>query len=323
LTRAGGDSAVVRTAVLALGGNALSRSDEPATVTNQFRHARESVAPIVELARQGWRIVIVHGNGPQVGDELVRNEAARKVVEPLPLGVLVAETAGWIGYMLQQSLQNALMAAGVQREVITVITQTLVDRYDPALNQPTKPIGHAVTRQEAARIGEAGRAVGKDGAGHWRRMATSPMPLAVVEFPVIQRLLESGALVIAAGGGGPPVYQDPLLGLEGLDAVVDKDRVSAILASQLGAEVLMILTNVDAVFEGWGTDRARAIRRMTVEEAERMIVSGSLDAGGMKPKIEAAAGFVRRGGNRAIIARLSEGPAALRGETGTTITRVP
>jgi len=239
------------------------------------------------------------------------------------LGVLVAETAGWIGYMLQQSLQNALMAAGVQREVITVITQTLVDRYDPALNQPTKPIGHAVTRQEAARIGEAGRAVGKDGAGHWRRMATSPLPLAVVEFPVIQRLLESGALVVAAGGGGPPVYQDPLLGLEGLDAVVDKDRVSAILASQLGAEVLMILTNVDAVFEGWGTDRARPIRRMTVEEAERMIVSGSLDAGGMKPKIEAAAGFVRRGGNRAIIARLSEGPAALRGETGTTITRAP
>jgi carbamate kinase len=314
---------VSRTAVLALGGNALARAGEPATITNQFRHARESVAPIVQLAREGWRIAIVHGNGPQVGDELARNELARREVEPLPLGVLVAATAGWIGYMLQQSLQNALMAAGVQREVITVITQTLVDRYDPALNQPTKPIGHAVTRQEAARIGEAGRAVGKDGAGHWRRMATSPMPLAVVEFPVIQRLLESGALVIAAGGGGPPVYQDPLLGLEGLDAVVDKDRVSAILASQLGAEVLMILTNVDAVFEGWGTDRARAIRRMTVEEAERMIVSGSLDAGGMRPKIEAAAGFVRRGGNRAIIARLSEGPAALRGETGTTITRAP
>jgi carbamate kinase len=251
----------------------------------------------------------------------VRNESARKVVEPLPLGVLVAETAGWIGYMLQQSLQNALASARVQRDVATVITQTLVDRYDPALSQPTKPIGHSLSAQEAARIRDAGRAVGKDGAGAWRRMATSPHPLGVVEFPVIKRLLEQGTVVIAAGGGGPPVYQDPLLGLEGLDAVVDKDRVSAILATQLDAEVLMILTNVDAVFEGWGTPQAKPIRRMTVEQAEQMIAAGSLDAGGMKPKIEAAAGFVRRGGARSIIARLSEGPAALRGETGTTIAR--
>jgi carbamate kinase len=311
------------TAVLALGGNALARSGEPATVTNQFRHARESVAPIVELAKQGWRIVIVHGNGPQVGDELVRNEAARKVAEPLPLGVLVAETAGWIGYMLQQSLQNALAAAQVQRDVVTVISQTLVDRYDPALNVPTKPIGHALSANEAARLREAGRAVGKDGAGEWRRMATSPVPLGVVEFPVIQRLLDHGMLVIAAGGGGPPVYQDPILGLEGLDAVVDKDRVSAILASQLGAEVLMILTNVDAVFEGWGTPKARPIRRMTVAQAESMLAGSSLDAGGMKPKVEAATAFVRRGGGRSIIARLSDGPAALRGETGTTISGAP
>ena len=312
----------MRTAVLALGGNALARADEPATVTNQFRRARESVAPIVELARQGWRIVIVHGNGPQVGDELVRNEAARKVAEPLPLGVLVAETAGWIGYMLQQSLQNALGAAGVEREVVTLITQTLVDRYDPALNQPTKPIGHPLTAHQAARIREAGRAVGKDGAGAWRRMATSPLPLGVVEFPVIKRLLDSGVVVVAAGGGGPPVYRDPLLGLEGLDAVVDKDRVSAILASQLQAEVLMILTNVDAVFEGWGTSDARPIRRMSVEQADAMLTSGSLDAGGMKPKVEAASIFVREGGDRAVIARLSQGPAALRGEAGTTISRV-
>jgi carbamate kinase len=309
------------TALLALGGNALARSGERATVANQFVHARESVAPIVELARQGWRIVIVHGNGPQVGDELVRNEAARKVVEPLPLGVLVAETAGWIGYMLQQSLQNALAAARVRRDVVTVITQTLVDRYDPALNQPTKPIGHAISPAEAARLRDAGRAVGKDGAGDWRRMAASPMPLGIVEFPVIRRLLEHDTLVIAAGGGGPPVYQDPILGLEGLDAVVDKDRVSAILGAQLGAEVLMFMTNVEAVFAGWGTPEAKPIRHLSVAQAEEMIAAGSLDAGGMKPKMQAAASFVRGGGKRAIIARLSEGPAALRGETGTTITR--
>ena len=311
----------MKTAVLALGGNALARPGEPPTVTNQFRRARESMAPIVELARNGWEIVLVHGNGPQVGDELLRNEAARRLVEPLPLGVLVAETAGWIGYMLQQSLQNALAAARVRREVATVITQTLVDRFDPALSRPTKPVGHALSDVEAKRLREVGRAVGRDGAGSWRRMATSPVPLGVVEFPVVRRLLEQGTIVIAAGGGGPPVYDDPLLGLEGLDAVVDKDRVSAILAAQLEAEVLMILTNVDAVFAEWGTPSARPIRRMSLAEADALVAGDALDAGGMRPKVEAAAAFVRSGGKRSIIARLSEGPAALWGETGTTITR--
>ena len=151
-------------------------------------------------------------------------------------------------------------------------------------------------------------------------MATSPIPLGIVELPVIERLLAQDTLVIAAGGGGPPVYQDPILGLEGLDAVVDKDRVSSILAGQLGAEVLMFLTNVDAVFERWGTPHARPIRAMSLAQADAMLDGGTLDAGGMKPKLEAAADFVRRGGARAIIARLSEGPAALRGETGTTIS---
>jgi carbamate kinase len=248
---------------------------------------------------------------------------ARRLIEPLPLGVLVAETAGWIGYMLQQSLQNALAAAGVPRDVVTVVTQTLVDRYDPALGRPTKPIGHALTEAEVERLREAGRAVGQDGAGDWRRMATSPVPLGVVELPVVQRLLEHGTIVIAAGGGGAPVYQDPLLGLEGVDAVVDKDRVSAILAAQLEAEVLMILTNVDAVIEGWGTPAARPLRRMSVAQAEALMAGGGLDEGGMRPKVEAAAGFARDTGGRAIIARLGDGPAALRGETGTTITREP
>jgi carbamate kinase len=307
--------------VVAFGGNALSRADEPATVANQFRRARESMASVVLLASEGWRIVIVHGNGPQVGDSLVRNEVARRVVEPLPLGVLVAETAGWIGYMLQQSLQNALAAAQVRRDVVTVVTQTLVDRFDPALGTPTKPIGQPLTDDEAARLRESGRALARDGAGAWRRMTTSPLPLAVVEFPVVRRLLEQHTIVIAAGGGGPPVYDDPILGLEGLDAVVDKDRVSAVLARQLEADVLMILTNVDAVYEGWGTASASPIRRMTVARAEAMIAEGAFDAGGMRPKVEAAAGFARSGDGRAIIAHLASGPAALRGENGTTIVR--
>jgi carbamate kinase len=307
--------------VVAFGGNALSRADEPATVANQFRRARESMASVVLLASEGWRIVIVHGNGPQVGDSLVRNEVARRVVEPLPLGVLVAETAGWIGYMLQQSLQNALAAAQVRRDVVTVVTQTLVDRFDPALGTPTKPIGQPLTDDEAARLRESGRALARDGAGAWRRMTTSPLPLAVVELPVVRRLLEQGTIVIAGGGGGPPVYDDPLLGLEGVDAVVDKDRVSAVLARQLEADVLMILTNVEAVYEGWGTPSARPIRRMTVTRADAMIAEGAFDAGGMRPKVEAAAGFARSGSGRAIIAHLASGPAALLGETGTTIVR--
>ena len=309
--------------MLALGGNALARADEPPTIANQFRHARESMAMVVELARAGWRIVLVHGNGPQVGDELRRNEAAHRLVEPLPLGVLVAETAGWIGYMLQQSLQNALAAARVPRDVVTLVTQTLVDRYDPALGRPTKPIGHPLNEGEVARLREAGRAVGRDGVGEWRRMATSPLPLGIVELPVLRRLVEQGTIVIAAGGGGPPVYHDPILGYEGVDAVVDKDRVSAILAQQLEAEVLMILTNVDAVFDGWGTPAARPIRRMTVADADALVARGGLDEGGMKPKVEAAASFARATGGRAIIARLRDGPAALRGATGTTITREP
>jgi carbamate kinase len=311
----------VSTAVLALGGNALARADEPATIANQFRHARESMAAVVPLAREGWRIVIVHGNGPQVGDSLVRNEVARRVVEPLPLGVLVAETAGWIGYMLQQSLQNALAASRVGRPVVTLVTQTLVDRFDPALGAPTKPIGQPLTDEEAARLREAGRAIGRDGAGAWRRMTTSPRPLGVVELPVIRALLDQGVIVIAAGGGGPPVYDDPILGLEGVDAVVDKDRVSAVLARQLEAEVLLILTNVEAVYEGWGTTAARPIRRMSVARAESLIASGAFDAGGMRPKVEAAAGFAGDAGGRAIIAHLGSGAAALRGETGTTIVR--
>lgn len=311
----------MRTAVLALGGNALARSGERATITNQFRHARESVAPIVQLAKDGWGIAIVHGNGPQVGDELVRNEVARKLVEPLPLGVLVANTAGWIGYMLQQSLLNGLRQAQVHRDVITLITQTLVDPHDPALNRPTKPIGQALSEELARELRETGTAIGRDGAGQWRRLAASPTPTGIVELDLIRRLLEGGVIVVAAGGGGPPVYDHPLLGYEGVEAVVDKDRVAAILARQLDAAVLMILTDVDAVYADWGTPAARPLRRLELDEVDRLIASGGVNEGGMKPKVQAAAEFVRTGGSRAIIARLNDGPAALRGEAGTTIVR--
>jgi carbamate kinase len=307
------------TMVVALGGNALAPAGERGTIASQFRHTRESLAPIVDLARAGWRIAIVHGNGPQVGDSLARNELAASEVEPLPLGVLVAETAGWIGYMIQQSLQNALERAHVDRAVVTLITQTLVAQDDPRLAQPVKPIGHELTAERRAALERRGEPVGKDKAGRWRRLTASPAPIDVVEAPMVRRLVEAGTIVVAAGGGGPPVYRDPVLRLEGVDAVVDKDRTAAILARELDAELLLILTDVEAVERDYGTDRAAAIRRMTTAEAEILLREGQFADGSMRPKVEAAISFVRGGGARAVITALGSGLAAIRGETGTTI----
>ncbi|MGE0353577.1 MAG: carbamate kinase [Gemmatimonadales bacterium] len=308
-----------KTAVVALGGNALARAGEPATIANQFRHTRDSLAPIVELARDGWSIALVHGNGPQVGDELVRNELTQDVVEPLPLGVLVAATAGWIGYMIQQSLQNALDRAGVGRDVVTLITQTLVDPGDPGLKTPSKPIGHTLTPERLQRLQDAEVPVSRDAKGNWRRLAASPLPRGMVEAALVRRLVEAGVIVVAGGGGGPPVYPDSILGLEGVDAVVDKDRLAAVLARDVGADVLLILTDVDAVYRGFGTPAAEPIRRMSLREAETFLQDAALGRGSMAPKVEAAAAFVRSGGERAVIAHLEDGLKALRGETGTTI----
>lgn len=308
------------TIVVALGGNAVAPPGERPTIANQFRQTRASLAPIVELARVGWHLAVVHGNGPQVGDELARNEIASEEVEPLPLGVLVAGTAGWMGYMIQQSLGNALAGAGVSRPVVTVITQTLCDADDPALRRPTKPIGHALTDVRLGRLRTAGEAVAEERPGRWRRMAPSPQPRAIVEEDVVRELVHAGVVVVACGGGGPPVYRDPQLGHEGIDAVVDKDRTAAILAHGIGADTLLILTAVDAVYTGYGTPQAQAIRRLSVADAITLLKSGELGGGSMRPKVEAAVAFVREGGQRAIIAELSQGLEALRGETGTTIT---
>jgi len=308
------------TIVVALGGNAVAPPEERPTIANQFRHTRASLAPIVELARDGWGIALVHGNGPQVGDELARNEISADQVEPLPLGVLVAATAGWMGYMIQQSLQNALARARVERQVVTLITQTLCDANDPNLRQPTKPIGHALDPVRVGRLQARGVPVREERPGRWRRLAPSPKPTAVVERDMIRHLVSAGHIVVACGGGGPPVYDDPELRLEGIDAVVDKDRVAAILGREIGADVLLILTNVDAVYHGYGTKHQRAIRRLDLASADHLLAGTELGTGSMRPKVEAAADFVRSGGERAVIAELSQGLPALRGEAGTTIT---
>ena len=308
-----------RTAIVAIGGNALAPQGEPSTIYDQFRHTRESLAPIVDLVLAGWTVCVVHGNGPQVGDELVRNELARRDASPLPLGVLVAETAGWIGYMIQQSLDNALRRAGHPREVVTVITQVHVDANDPALTRPTKFIGHALTPERARQVEAEGYVVRADGHGRLRRVVGSPRPLAVHEAATVRRLLDAGTIVIACGGGGAPIYDDRSLGWEGVDAVVDKDLAAAVLARDLGAELLLILTDVDAVYADWGTPRERALRTLTVEEAARMDGAGAFGEGSMAPKVRAAVDFVRRTGGRAIITALDRGRDAVRGDAGTTI----
>lgn len=305
--------------MVAIGGNALSPSGESASVTNQFRHTRESLVSIVNLARAGWNIAIVHGNGPQVGDELLRNGVARNEVEQLPLGVLVAATAGWIGYMIQQSLQNALVGTGSDRRVVTLITQSRVDPDDPAMSKPTKFIGRGLSESDAAELRRDGVLIAEDPRGNLRRLVPSPVPVEIVESDVVRELVLRGDIVIAAGGGGIPVYRDPVLGLEGVDAVVDKDRAAAILGREIGASILLILTDVDGVYEDWGTDRARRIPELSIAQAESLVSGESLGAGSMRPKLEAALDFLASGGEMAIIAALEDGPAALAGKAGTTI----
>lgn len=309
-----------RSVVVAIGGNALSPSGETASVANQFRHTRESLKPIVDMALAGWRIAIVHGNGPQVGDELQRNEVARLKVEQMPLGVLVAATAGWIGYMIQQSLQNALARAGSDRRVVTMVTQSRVDPDDPSAREPSKFIGRGIRPGVAEELAAEGILIEPDSKGNLRRRVPSPIPIEICEAGMVADLVARGDIVIAAGGGGIPVYRDPALGLEGVDAVVDKDRAAALLARAIDASILLILTDVDGVYENWGTTDARRVSRMAVSEARVLLESGALGAGSMGPKVEAAVNFVEGGGERAVIAALVDGPAGLAGKAGTTIT---
>jgi carbamate kinase len=307
-----------RSVVVALGGNALQPEGGRGDIAEQFAHTRESLMAVVELAAKGWRIAIVHGNGPQIGDELLRNECSRDRLPPLPLGVLVAGTAGWIGYMIQQSLQNALEKAGVQRPVVTMVTQVVVDPEDVNA-EPVKPIGRVMDEETAQAVAvELGWTVGPSGSG-WRRLVPSPRAAAIVEAAQIRHLVTEGVIVIAAGGGGTPVYRDPVLRLEGVDAVIDKDRAAAVLARELGAAVLLILTNVEGAYRGYDTPQQELLREIRVADAEALLAAEEFGRGSMGPKIEAAVAFIRNGGSRAIIGRLDQGLSAVHGEAGTSI----
>ena len=306
-------------AVIALGGNALSPAGERSTIFDQFRHTRESLGAVVSLAQSGWDVCIVHGNGPQVGDELVRNEEARATVEPLPLGVLVAATAGWIGYMIQQSLENALRAASTERRVVTVLTQVVVDRNDSALANPSKFVGHELSPERARTLSSRGVATAPDGNGRIRRVVGSPYPVEIHEAGVIDALLTEGVIVVACGGGGIPVYRDGQGALEGLDCVIDKDLAAAVLATGLHADLFMILTDVDAVYVDWGKPTRRALSRVTVTEIDELDERRTFGEGSMAPKVRASAKYVRQTGGRAIITELSRGSDAVAGRAGTEI----
>ncbi len=306
--------------VVALGGNAILRHRETGTAEEQFANVRKASRHIAEIAGEGYAVVITHGNGPQVGDILLRNEIAKDTLPPMPLDVCGAETQGMIGYLLQQSMQEALGEAGLDCPVATVLTRTLVDGDDPAFGNPEKPIGPFYTAMQARRLQEeqGWRMVQIPGQGY-RRVVPSPRPVALVEEQAIFRLFSAGTVVIAAGGGGIPVVADSGGPLRGVEAVVDKDYTAALLARLVGAGDLLILTDVERVALNYGRPDQRDIDEMTVLEAREHLAAGQFPPGTMGPKIEAAVRFLDTGGGRVTIASLEQASRALAGLAGTRI----
>jgi carbamate kinase len=311
-----------RTAVIALGGNAITRPDQEDNIANQFANTRKSLDEIVELAREGLNLVITHGNGPQVGNALLRIEAARGKAPILPLGVLVADTEGGMGYMIEQSLQNRLKKENINRRVVTIITQMLVRADDPAVDNPTKYVGQFYTEEQARGFMESrGWVMKRDADRGWRRVVPSPEPIEAVEAGTIKTLVDAGTIVIAAGGGGIPVYVDENGNLEGMDAVIDKDLAAAVVAHEIGAQFLSILTSVNRVAINFGKPNQQWLDQLKVDQAKRYLEEGHFPPGSMGPKIRAAVNFLENGGEMVTISNLEEARKALRGEAGTRIVR--
>ena len=303
---------------VALGGNALIRRGQPGSTEVQRHNLETAARALVDLAeRSGAEIVLTHGNGPQVGFLAIEAEMAAEVVPAPPLDVLGAESQGQIGYLMTQALHAAFLERGITREIAVVVSQVVVRTDDPAFAHPTKPVG-PVYDEAAARAHEAERgwSIAPDGE-HWRRVVPSPLPLRLVEAPSIRTLVEAGVLVIASGGGGIPVAELADGRYEGREAVIDKDLAAVVLARSVGADGLLLLTDVDAVYRGWGTDKAEAIRRMSPDEAFAGLDAGTWPAGSMGPKIRACAEFVQSGGRFAAIGRLEDAAALAWGRAGT------
>ncbi|BBO16401.1 carbamate kinase [Candidatus Brocadia pituitae] len=308
--------------VIALGGNALIGEGQQGTVAEQFENVRKSLDGIISCLKMGFEVVITHGNGPQVGNLLLMVEASRNQVPELSLGVCVADTEGAIGYMIQQSLTNRLRKEGIDRCVVTVLTQVVVNKDDPAFLNPTKPIGPFFTREEVERFRrEKGWYVAEDSHRGYRRVVASPNPLKIVEERAVKTLLKTGDIVIAAGGGGIPVIINEGGDLEGVDVVIDKDLASAVLARELGAHGLIMLTGVDQVFLNFRQPGEQMLSRLTINEAKKYLQEGHFPPGSMGPKVQAAMNFLGWGGELAIITSIDKVKEALDGRTGTMIIR--
>ncbi|MCB2210944.1 carbamate kinase [bacterium] len=308
-------------AVVALGGNAISDpnvNDE--TIHTQFAQTRKSMGAIVSLIQAGYEIALTHGNGPQIGYELLRVEAAYGVAPDQPIGVLDASTEGWMGYMIEQSLINRLMDEKITKPVVALVTQIVVDQNDPALLDPSKFIGPTYSRRQAEdKINIDGWRMKEYKDGRWRRVVGSPIPREIVNADTILSLLQQKHVVICAGGGGVPVYREASGHLEGVDSVIDKDRASALLGNSIGAKDLLIMTGVEKVSLNFGKPEQQDLDKLTVSEARKYMDAGHFPKGSMGPKMEAAIQFIEGGGERVIITDLDHALPALSGEAGTTL----
>jgi carbamate kinase len=308
--------------VVALGGNAMTGPDGSATPEAQQAAIAGAMGPVADLVERGDEVVITHGNGPQVGNLLVKNELAANVVPPVPLDWCGAQTQGTIGFTVLDALEAELADRRLDRPVAAVVTRTRVDADDPGFGRPTKPVGRYLPLDQAQTLIDHGQTWQDRGEKGWRRVVASPEPLEVLETHTVRTLLRAGYVVVAAGGGGIPVVREPDGHVRGVEAVIDKDLTAALLAHALDADVLVIATDVEHAVVGWGTPEAQDIGRVTPDELAAYASAGHFASGSMGPKVEAALRFVRSGGRRAVItdlARIADAVADPRGDVGTVV----
>ena len=311
-----------KTAIIALGGNALSNKSQAGTINDQFSNTRKSLTEIIKFLKEEYNICITHGNGPQVGDELLRMDLTQDEVPPLPLGVCVAGTQGTIGYMIQQTFQNILNQEKIDKEVVTLVTQVVVDAKHPSLKNPTKFVGKRFTKQEAEkRAKNMGWIVKEQDPGEWRRVVPSPDPDFVMHGISIRTLVHAGIVVLAAGGGGIPVFINKDGKFEGIDAVIDKDLTAAKLGRVIRADEYYIVTDINQVYLNYGTENQSPIDQMTDLEAKKYQEEGHFQQGSMWPKIRSAIHFLKHHGKKVIITNIDNLQDAIDGNAGTTIVK--
>jgi carbamate kinase len=306
--------------LIALGGNAMTGPDGSATPEPQRHAIGEAMRHVATVVAAGHEVVLTHGNGPQVGNLLVKNELAAQVVPPVPLDWCGAQTQGTIGFTILDTLEAALAARGLERPVAAIVTRTLVDPTDPGFATPTKPIGRFLPHEQALPLIEHGETWEDRGDKGWRRVVASPEPVEVLETHTLLTLVAAGYVVVAAGGGGIPVVREADGTVHGVEAVIDKDLTAAVLARSVGADALVIATDVENAVIGFGSDEARALGRVSLAEMEAYAADGQFASGSMGPKVEAALRFVRGGGSMSIITALDRIADALTGEVGTVVT---